>query len=80
MLLKAMILAVQKTHLDEMHFLRCKNSQLKFENLKRHDDEMLIYKDCNIVKKQLNSVAETVDCKQLINNNNNKFIHFCDIN
>jgi len=26
----------------------------------------LIYKDCNITEKQLNSVAETVDCKQLI--------------
>jgi len=26
----------------------------------------LIYKDCNVVEKQLNFVAETVDCKQLI--------------
>ncbi len=27
---------------------------------------MLIYKDRNVVEKQLNSVAKTVDCKQLI--------------
>jgi len=27
---------------------------------------MLTYKDCNVVEKQLNSVAETVDCKQLV--------------
>jgi len=26
----------------------------------------LIYKDCNVVEKQLNSVVKTVDCKQLI--------------
>ncbi len=27
---------------------------------------MLIHKDCNVIEKQLNFVAETVDCKQLI--------------
>ncbi len=27
---------------------------------------MLTHKDCNVAEKQLNSVAETVDCKQLI--------------
>jgi len=26
----------------------------------------LIHKDCNIIKKQFNSVAETIDCKQFI--------------
>jgi len=34
--------------------------------LKRHSNETLIHKDCNIIKKQLNSIAETVDCKQFI--------------
>jgi len=27
---------------------------------------MLIHQDCNIIEKQLNSVAEIVDCKQLV--------------
>jgi len=27
---------------------------------------MLIHKDCNVTEKQLNFVAETVNCKQLI--------------
>jgi hypothetical protein len=27
---------------------------------------MLIHQDCNIIEKLLNSVAKTVDCKQLI--------------
>jgi len=34
--------------------------------LRRHDDETLTHRDCNVAEKQLNSVAETVDCKQLI--------------
>jgi len=34
--------------------------------LKRTKIETLTYKDCNVAEKQLNSVAETVDCKQLI--------------
>jgi len=66
MLLKVMILAVQETHLNEVHFLRNKILQFEFENLKKHDDETLIHKDHNIIKKQLNFVAKTVDCKQLI--------------
>jgi len=66
MLLRIMILAVQKTHLDEVHFLRSRISRSESENLRRHDDEMLIHKDCNVAEKQLNFVAETVDCKQLI--------------
>jgi len=34
--------------------------------LKKHNNETLIHRDCNVAEKQLNSVAETVDCKQLI--------------
>ncbi len=66
MLLRIMILAVQKMHLNEVHFSRDRISRSESENLKRHDDEMLTHKDCNVAEKQLNSVAETVDCKQLI--------------
>ncbi len=66
MLLKVIILAVQETHLNEVHFLRNKILQFEFENLKKHDDETLIHKNHNIIKKQLNFVAKTVDCKQLI--------------
>ncbi len=44
-------------------FSRDKISWSEFENLRRHDDEMLIHKDCNVTEKQLNSVTETVDCK-----------------
>ncbi len=51
MLLKAMILAVQKMHLNEIYFSRCKNFQFKSENLKKYDDEMLIYKNYNIIEK-----------------------------
>ncbi len=66
MLLEIMILAMQKTHLDEVHFLRNKISRSESENLRRHDDETLTHRDHNVAEKQLNSVAETVDCKQLI--------------
>ncbi len=66
MLLKVIILAVQETHLNKVHFLRNKILQFEFENLKKHDDETLIHKNHNIIKKQLNFVAKTVDCKQLI--------------
>jgi len=66
MLLKIMILTMQKIHLDEVHFLKDKISRSEFENLRRHDDETLTHKDCNIAEKQLNSVAETIDCKQLV--------------
>jgi len=61
-----MILTVQKTHLNEVHFLKNRISQSESENLRKHDDETLTYKDHNVVKKQLNFVAETVNCKQLI--------------
>jgi len=53
-------------HLNEVHFSRSRISQSESENLRRHDDEMLTYKDCNVVEKQFNSVAETVNCKQFI--------------
>jgi hypothetical protein len=65
-LLRVIILAVQKMHLNEIHFSRRRNSQFESENLRSHDDETLIHRNHNVVIKQLNSVAETVDCKQLI--------------
>jgi len=66
MLLKIMILAVQKMHLDEVHFLKDRISRSESKNLKRHDNETLTHRDRNVAEKQLNSVAETVDCKQLV--------------
>jgi len=66
MLLRIMILAMQKTHLNEVYFSRDRISQSEHENLRKHDDETSIHKDCNVAEKQLNSVADTVDCKQLI--------------
>jgi len=61
-----MTLAVQETHLNEVHFLKDRISQLKSIISRSINVEMLIYRDCNVAKKQLNFVAETVDCKQLI--------------
>ncbi len=66
MLLKVMTLAVREMHLDEVHFLRDRISQLRSTTLRSTDIEMLTHKNYNVAKKQLNSVAETVDCKQLI--------------
>jgi hypothetical protein len=66
MLLKAMIIAMQKMHLNEIHFSKDRISQLESKKLKSQDVEMLTHWNCNVVEKQLNSVAETVDCKQLI--------------
>ena len=66
MLLRIIILAVQKIHLNKVYFLKNRISQSEFENLKKHDDEMLTYKNHNVVEKQLNFVAETVDWKQFI--------------
>jgi len=65
-LLRIMILAVQETHLDEVHFSRSRISQFESITSRNTDVEMLTHRDCNVAKKQLNSVAETVDCKQLI--------------
>jgi len=46
--------------------LKDRISQFKSITSKSTNIETLIHKDCNIVEKQLNSVAKTVDCKQLI--------------
>jgi len=53
-------------HLDELHFSRNRIFQFESTISKSTDIETLIHKDCNVAEKQLNSVAETVDCKQLI--------------
>jgi len=66
MLLKVMTLAVQKMHLNEVHFSRDKISRSESKNLRRHDNEMSTHRNHNVAEKQLNFVAETVDCKQLI--------------
>jgi len=66
MLLRIMILTVQETHLNEVHFSRDRISQFKSTTSRSIDIETLIYKDCNIVEKQFNFVAETVNCKQLV--------------
>jgi len=57
---------MQKTHLNEVHFLRNIISRSEHENLKRHENKILTHKDHNVTEKQLNSVIETVNCKQLI--------------
>ncbi len=66
LLLRIMILAVQETHLNEVHFSRDRISQFETITLKSTDVETLTHRDHNVAEKQLNSVAETVDCKQLI--------------
>ncbi len=66
MLLKIMILAVQEMHLNEVHFSRNKIFQFKSTTSRSTDIETLTHKDHNLAEKQLNSVAETIDCKQLI--------------
>jgi len=66
MLLRIMILAMQETHLDEVHFLKDRISQFESTTSKSTDIKTLTYRNHNVVEKQLNSVAETVDCKQLI--------------
>jgi len=66
MLLRIMILAVQETHLNEVHFLKDRISQFKSTTSRSTNVETLTYKDCNVTEKQLNSVAETVNCKQLV--------------
>ena len=66
MLLRIMILTMQETHLNEVHFSKDKIFQLESTTLKSTNIKTLTHKDCNIAEKQFNSVAETVDCKQLI--------------
>ncbi len=63
MLLRVIILAVWKTHLNEVYFLKDRISQFKSTTSRRTNVEMLTYKNCNVTEKQLNSVAKTVDCK-----------------
>jgi len=53
-------------HLDEIHFSRDRIFQFKSKNLRSQDVETSTYRNHNITKKQFNSVAETVDCKQLV--------------
>ena len=64
MLLRVMTLVMQEMHLDKVHFLRNKISQLESTTSKSTDVETSTHKDHNVAEKQLNSVAETVDCKQ----------------
>ena len=45
--------------------VRIRNSELRTESLKSNSEMYAQYK-CNITELQLNSVAETVNCKQLI--------------
>ncbi len=66
MLLRVMTLTVRETHLDEVHFLKDKISQFESTTSRSTNVETSIHKNCNVAEKQLNSVAETVDCKQLI--------------
>ncbi len=66
MLLRIMILTVQETHLDEVHFSRSRISQFESTTLKSTDVETSTHRNHNVVEKQLNYVAETVDCKQLV--------------
>ena len=66
MLLRIMTLAMQETHLNKVHFSRNRISQFESTTSRSTDVETSTHKDCNVVEKQLNSVAETVDCKQLI--------------
>jgi len=66
MLLRIMTLAMREMHLDEVHFSRSRISQFESTTSKSTDVETLTYKDHNVAEKQLNSVAETVDCKLLV--------------
>jgi len=61
-----MTLAMQEMYLDEVHFLRNRISQLESTTSRSTDVETSTHKDYNVAEKQLNSVTETVDCKQLI--------------
>jgi len=66
MLLKIMILTVQEMHLDEVHFSKSRIFQFESTTSRSTDIETSTHRDCNVAEKQLNSVAETVDCKQLV--------------
>jgi len=66
MLLKIITLAMQEMHLNEVHFLRSRIFQFESTTSRSINVETSIHRDYNVAEKQLNSVAETVDCKQLI--------------
>ena len=66
MLLRVMTLTVWETHLDEVHFSKDRIFQFESTTSRSTDVETSTHKDCNVAEKQLNSVAETVDCKQFI--------------
>jgi len=66
MLLRVMILTMREMHLDEVHFLKDRISQFESTTSRSINVVTLIYKDHNVVEKQLNSVSEIVDCKQLV--------------
>jgi len=66
MLLRIITLAVREMHLDEVHFSRDKISQLKLTTSRSTNIKTSTHRDRNVAEKQLNSVAETVNCKQLI--------------
>jgi len=66
MLLRIMTLTVQETHLNEVHFSRSKIFQFESTTSRSTNVETSTHRDRNVAEKQLNSVAETVDCKQLI--------------
>ncbi len=66
MLLRIMTLAVRETHLNEVHFSRSRIFQFESTTSRSTDVKTLTHRDRNVAEKQLNSVAETVDCKQLI--------------
>ena len=52
--------AVRATHLNTVYLSRLKNSQLvETSNI----DEILIKINRNVVRKQFNSIAKTVNCK-----------------
>ncbi len=66
MLLRIMTLAVRETHLNEVHFSRSRIFQFESTTSRSTDVKTSTHRDRNVAEKQLNSVAETVDCKQLI--------------
>ena len=53
-------------HLDEVHFSRNRIFQFESTTSRSTDVETSTHRDCNVAEKQLNSVAETVNCKQLV--------------
>jgi len=66
MLLRVMTLVVREMHLDEVHFSRDRISQLESTTSRSTNVKTSTHRDRNVAEKQLNSVAETVDCKQFV--------------